>query len=118
MPTKKANPSNKQLPKTTPTDKTAERVATGLLTFFLIGFGWSILLTGGVSLSGKRGVSYIDGNGALMVAGGTFLFAALCSLLFSHTMGFGRQRRALLIALVLLPPAVVLLLSIFVISQI
>lgn len=91
--------------------KTAERVATGLLTFFLIGFGWSILLTGGVSLSGKRGVSYIDGHGALMIAGGTFFFAALCALMFSATMGLGRQRRAVLIGLVMLPPALYLLLK-------
>ena len=99
-------------PKSAPTDKTAERLAAGLLFFFLVGFGWSILLMGSVTLSGKRGISHIDGNAALIVAGGTFCFAALCSLLFSKTMGFGRQRRAFLIALVLLPPAIYLLLPV------
>ena len=94
------------------TDKTAERIAFGLLTLFLVGFGWSILLMGGVTLSGKRGISHIDGNAALLVAGGTFFFAALCSLMLSASMGFGRQRRAVLIALVLFPPAIYLLFSI------
>lgn len=83
----------------------------GMMTLFFIGFGWSILLMGGVSLSGKRGVSYIGGNGSLIIAGGTFLFAALCSLLFSKTMGFGRQHRLGLIALVMLPPVIFLLLT-------
>ena len=102
-PTKNTKPQYKS--------STAERLVTGMMTLFFIGFGWNILLTGGVSLSGKKGISYIDGNGALIIAGGTFLIASVCALMFSKTMGFGRQRRAVLIALVLLPPAIFLFLK-------
>ncbi len=84
---------------------TAERLATGLLWLFLLGFGWVNLLDGGISIKGRNGhVAYASGNAGLALAVGTFLLAALMSLLLARTLGLSRLASWLLVLAVLAPP--------------
>jgi hypothetical protein len=70
------------------------------------------LLTGGVSISGKRGgVSYLTGDWALLMVGISLFAATLSSALLIKVMGFGRRRAAVLLTLIWLPIVVFLLLK-------
>lgn len=93
-----------------PVGTLAERLAAGVVALFFVFFGWTILLNGGVSLRGKSGaVSYIDGNAGIALACGMFFFGALLALLLARTLGLNRQRVAMLVALVVVPPLLFLL---------
>ena len=83
----------------------AERLTTGLLWVFLLGFGWVNLLGGGISLKGKSGnVVYASGNTGLAVAAGTFLLAVLVTPLLARTLALSRLASGLLVLVVLVPP--------------
>ena len=83
----------------------AERLTTGLLWVFLLGFGWVNLLDGGISLKGKSGnVHYVSGNIGLAVAAGTFLLAVLVTPLLARTLALSRLASWLLVPVVLVPP--------------
>lgn len=93
-----------------PVGTLAERLASGVVALFFVAFGWIILLNGGVSLKGKSGaVSFVDGYAGIALAGGMFFFGALLALLLARTLGFNRQRAAMLVALVVVPPLLFLL---------
>ena len=83
----------------------AERLTTGLLWVFLLGFGWVNLLDGGISLKGKSGqIVYAGGNTGLAVAAGTFLLAALVTSLLARTLALSRLASWLMMLAVLVPP--------------
>ena len=82
-----------------------ERLTTGLLWVFLLGFGWVNLLDGGISLKGKSGqIVYAGGNTGLAVAAGTFLLAALVTSLLARTLALSRLASWLMMLAVLVPP--------------
>ena len=91
--------------------RTAERLISWIIVLFFVGFAWSILLAGGVSISGKKGVSYLTGDWALLMLAISLFAASLSSVLLIKVMGFGRKRAALLLTLIWLPAAVFLLLK-------
>ena len=91
--------------------RTAERLIAWIMVLFFVGFAWSILLAGGVSISGKKGVSYLTGDWALLMLAISLFAASLSSVLLIKVMGFGRKRAALLLTLIWLPAAVFLLLK-------
>jgi uncharacterized membrane protein YdfJ with MMPL/SSD domain len=91
-------------------DKTAERLAIGIVTIFLVGFGWLNLLQGGISLKSKSGhVGYATGNFGIAVACGTFIFAALGALLLAKSFNLKARGMFVLIGLITLPPIIFLL---------
>ncbi|MEY4911601.1 MAG: hypothetical protein RL761_1264 [Pseudomonadota bacterium] len=100
-----------QVQRTHARSRTAERLIAWIMVLFFVGFAWRILITGGVSISGKKGVSYLTGDGALAMVGISLFVASLSSVLLIKVMGFGRKRAAVLLALVWLPVAVFLLLK-------
>lgn len=86
-------------------DKTGERIASGIMALFFLGFGWLNLLQGGISLKSKQGhVSFVDGVMGQVVAGGTLLLAAVCFFLLAHSLSLSRSNTRLGLALILLPP--------------
>jgi hypothetical protein len=91
--------------------RTAERLISWIMVLFFVGYAWSILLAGGVSISGKKGVSYLTGNWALLMVAISLFAASLSSVLLIKVMGFGRKRAAVLLMLIWLPVAVFLLLK-------
>ena len=83
----------------------AERLTTGLLWVFLLGFGWVNLLDGGISLRGKSGqIVYAGGNTDLAVAAGTFLLAVLVTLLLARALALSRLASWLMLLAILVPP--------------
>ena len=101
---------NKSTPPKPPSSRAAERFVVWLLVLFFVGFAWSILLAGGVSISGKRGgVSHMTGYWALAIVAISLFAASLSSVLLIKVMGYGRKRAAVLTALILVPPAVFVL---------
>ena len=91
--------------------RTAERLIAWIMVLFFVGFAWSILLAGGVSISGKKGVSYLTGDWALLMVAISLFAASLSSVLLIKVMGFGRKRAAVLLMLIWLPAAAFLLLK-------
>jgi hypothetical protein len=90
--------------------RTAERLIFWIMVLFFVGFAWSVLLAGGVSISGKRGgVSYMTGYWALAIVAISLFAATLSSVLLIKVMGYGRRRAAVLLSLILVPPAVFVL---------
>jgi hypothetical protein len=86
-------------------DKTAERLAFGIMALFFCGFGWLNLLQGGISLKSKQGqVGYVDGALGLAVAGGTLLLAAACFFMLAHSLSLSRLYTRLGLALIIVPP--------------
>ena len=84
----------------------------GLLWLFLLGFGWVNLLDGGISIKGRSGhVAYASGNAGLALAAGTFLLAALVSLLLARILVLSRLVSWLLVLAVLAPPMLFVLLG-------
>ena len=91
--------------------RTAERLIAWIMVLFFVGFAWSILISGGVSISGKKGVSHVTGDWALLMVGISLFVASMSSVLLIKVMGFGRKRAAVLLTLVWLPVAVFMLLK-------
>lgn len=91
--------------------RTAERLISWIMVLFFVGFAWSILMTGGVSISGKKGVSYLTGDWAMLMVAISLFVATLSSALLIKVMGFGRKRAAVLLTLIWLPVAIFLLLK-------
>lgn len=90
--------------------RAAERLVVWLTLLFFVGYGWSILLTGGLSIKGKSGaISFLSGNWALLMVGMSFFIATLMSFMAINVMGYGHKRAAVLLALILMPPAVFVL---------
>ena len=105
---------NKQVdlqPSSFVSSRTAERLISWIMVLFFVGFAWSTLLAGGVSISGKKGVSYLTGDWALLMVAISLFAATLSSVLLSKVMGFGRKRAALVLTLIWLPVAIFLLLN-------
>jgi hypothetical protein len=96
-------------PSTTASSRTAERLISWIMVLFFVGYAWSILLAGGVSISGKKGVSYLTGDWALLMVAISLFVATLSSVLLIKVMGFGRKRAAVLLTLIWLPATVFLL---------
>ncbi len=90
---------------TRPRDRTAERLAIGILMLFLIGYGWFDLWQGSIAVKGRSGhVSDADGGIGLAIAAGAFLFAALMSPLLARSFRLRRAGVVLLLGAILLPP--------------
>ena len=105
---------NKQVdlqPSSSVSSRTSERLISWIMVLFFVGFAWSILLAGGVSIRGKKGVSYLTGDWALLMLAISLFAATLSSALLIKVMGFGRKRAALVLTLIWLPAAVFLLLK-------
>jgi hypothetical protein len=83
----------------------AQCLVTGLLTGFLVLFGWVTLVQGGISLKGKAAhISYVGGGFATALALGMFLFATLSGLLLARALGLGRLGFTVVVAMVIAPP--------------
>lgn len=105
---------NKQVdlqPSSSISSRTSERLISWIMVLFFVGFAWSILLADGVSIRGKKGVSYLTGDWALLMLAISLFAASLSSVLLIKVMGFGRKRAALVLTLIWLPAAVFLLLK-------
>ena len=105
---------NKQVdlqPSSSVSSRTSERLICWIMVLFFVGFAWSILLADGVSIRGKKGVSYLTGDWALLMLAISLFAATLSSALLIKVMGFGRKRAALVLTLIWLPAAVFLLLK-------
>ena len=100
--------ANLQLP-TSVSSRTAERLIAWIMVLFFVGFAWSILLAGGVAISGKKGVSYLTGDWALMMVAISLFVATLSSVLLIKDMGFRRKRATVMLTLIWLPAATFLL---------
>ena len=99
-------------PKSSPApSRIAERLMSWIMVLFFVGFAWSILITGGVSISGKKGVSYLTGDWASLMVVISLFAATVSSVLLIKVMGFGRRWAAVLLALIWLPVAAFLLLK-------
>lgn len=105
---------NKQVdlqPSSSISSRTSERLISWIMVLFFVGFAWSILLADGVSIRGKKGVSYLTGDWALLMLAISLFAASLSSVLLIKVMGFGRKRAALVLTLIWLTAAIFLLLK-------
>lgn len=105
---------NKQVdlqPSSSISSRTSERLISWIMVLFFVGFAWSILLADGVSIRGKKGVSYLTGDWALLMLAISLFAASLSSVLLIKVMGFGRMRAALVLTLIWLTAAIFLLLK-------
>ena len=104
-------PGNTAVQKRVPSNA-AERLTTGLLWIFLLGFGWVNLLDGGISLKGtSASVGYVRGSAGRAVAAGTFLLAGLVSALLARALALSRFSTGLLVLAALVPPLLFVLFS-------
>lgn len=105
---------NKQVdlqPSSSISSRTSERLISWIMVLFFVGFAWSILLADGVSIRGKKGVSYLTGDWALLMLAISLFAASLSSVLLIKVMGFGHKRAALVLTLIWLTAAIFLLLK-------
>jgi hypothetical protein len=83
----------------------AQCLVTGLLTVFLVFFGWVTIVQGGIALKGKAAhISYVGGGFATALALGMFFVATLSGLLLGKALGLGRLGFTVVVSMVILPP--------------